>query len=145
MAVEIRQALKTDSEFCYLVRELAFRAYAEKVRGWDEEKERAIHRTRFASQDYKVIQYAGRDVGVLSAETKPDAIKVNQVFILPDDQGNGIGTSVMKHLIRESEHLRLSLRLQVINGNDRALLFYERLGFHRIGKTDTHIQMERSP
>ena len=51
----------------------------------------------------------------------------------------------MKHLIRKSEHLRLPLRLHVINGNDRALLFYKRLGFHRIGKTDTHIQMERSP
>lgn len=74
MAIEFRQALEADSEFCCLVRELAFRTYAERVRGWDEERERAIHRTRFASQDYMVIQFAGRDVGVLSAKTEPDAI-----------------------------------------------------------------------
>ena len=144
-AIGFRPAVEADSEFCFLVRELAFRKYAERVRGWDEEREQAIHRTRFASQNYKVIQFAGRDVGVLSAKTEPAAIKVFQVFILPEYQSKGIGASVMKQIMQKSVRLRLPIRLQVINGNDRALLFYERLGFHRIGITDTHIQMERSP
>lgn len=143
-AIEFRKAVEADCEFCYLVRALAFREYAEPVRGWDEEHERALHRKRFTSQDFKVIQAEGHDVGVLSAETTPDAMKVFQLFILPEHQGRGIGSCVMEHLIREAAQLRLPLRLQVINGNDRALYFYKRHGFQQVGRTETHIQLERS-
>lgn len=144
MTIGFRKALEADCEFCYLVRELAFREYAESVRGWDEEHERTVHQKRFVSQDFKVIQSEGHDVGVLSAETTPDAMKVFQLFILPEHQGRGIGSSVMEHLIQEAALLRLPLRLQVINGNDRALCFYKRYGFQQVGTTETHMQLERS-
>jgi len=72
-AIGFRKAVEADCEFCYLVRELAFREYAERVRGWDEEHEKAVHQTRFASQDFKVIQSEGHDVGILSAEKTSEA------------------------------------------------------------------------
>ena len=143
MTIGFRKAVEADCEFCYLVRALAFREYAEQVRGWDEEHERALHRTRFASQEFTVIQSEGQDVGILSAETKPDAIKVFQLFILPEHQGRGIGNNVMEHLIQKAAQSSLPLRLQVIDGNDRALSFYKRLGFQQVGETETHIQLER--
>ena len=119
--------MEADCEFCYLVvRELAFREYAERVRDWDEERERANHRTRFASQDFQVIQSEGLDVGILSTEITPDALKIFQLFFLPEHQGKGIGSSCMEHLIQEATQLRVPLRLQVINGNDRALSFYKK-------------------
>ena len=49
----------------------------------------------------------------------------------------------MEHLIQEATQLRVPLRLQVINGNDRALSFYKRYGFQHVGKTETHLQVER--
>ena len=49
----------------------------------------------------------------------------------------------MEHLIQEATQLQVPLRLQVINGNDRALSFYKRYGFQHVGKTETHIQLER--
>ncbi len=143
MILGFRKAAEADCEFCYLVRELAFREYAERVRGWDEERERANHRRRFASQDFQVIQSEGLDVGILSAQATPDALKIFQLFILPEHQGRGIGVSCMEHLIQEATRLRLPLRLQVINGNDRALSFYKRQGFQHVGKTQTHLQLER--
>ena len=143
MTLGFRKAVEADCEFCYLVRELAFREYAERVRGWDEERERANHQMRFASQDFQVIQSKGLDVGILSAETTPDALKIFQLFILPEHQGKGIGSSCMEHLIQEATQLRVPVRLQVINGNDRALSFYKRYGFQHVGKTETHIQLER--
>ena len=141
--LRFRRAEEADSEFCYLVRELAFREYAERVRGWDDERERANHQTRFGSQDFQVIQFAGQDVGILSAETSTDALEVFQLFILPEHQNNDVGSSCMKHLIQKASGLGLPLRLQVINGNDRALSFYLRHGFQQVGKTETHIQLQR--
>lgn len=49
----------------------------------------------------------------------------------------------MEHLIQEATQLRVPLQLQVINGNDRALSFYKRHRFQHVGKTKTHIQLER--
>ena len=92
---------------------------------------------------FQVIQSEGLDVGILSAETTPDALKIFQLFILPEHQGKGIGSSCMERLIQEATQLRVPLRLQVINGNDRALSFYKRYGFQHVGKTKTHIQLER--
>lgn len=143
-AIGFRKAVEADCEFCYFVRELAFREYAERVRGWDEEHEKAVHQTRFASQDFKVIQSEGLDVGILSAESTSDALWVSQLFILPEHQGSGTGSGVVEHLIQEAAQQRLPLRLQVINGNDRALCFYKRHGFKQVGSTKTHIQLERS-
>ena len=117
--------------------------FAEMVRGWDEEAERANHRTRFGSQDFQVIQWDGLDVGVLLAETTPDALILFLLFILPEHQEKGIGSSCMEHLIREATQLQVPLRLQVINGNDRVLSFYRRHGFQHVGMTATHLQLER--
>ena len=143
MTLGFRTARKADYEFCYRVRELSFREYAERVRGWDEERERAIHRTRFASQNYQVIQSNGVDVGILTVETTPEALTIFQLFILPEHQGKGIGSRCMEHLIEEARQLGIPLRLQVIYGNDRALSFYRRHGFQHVGETETHIQLER--
>ena len=126
MTLGFRTARKADCEFCYRVRELSLREYAERVRGWDEERERAIHRTRFASQNFEVIQSNGVDVGNLSVETTPEALTIFQLFILPEHQGKGIGSRCMEHLIEEARQLGIPLRLQVIYGNDRALSFYRR-------------------
>ena len=143
MTLRFRRAAEADCEFCYRVRKRSFRKHAEKVRGWDEEGERARHRTRFGSQDYQVIQWEGLDVGILSVEKTPDALKIFQLFILPEHQGMGIGSSVMEYLIEEAAKLHVPLRLQIINRNDRALSFYRRHGFQHVGKTATHLQMER--
>lgn len=143
MTLRFRRAAEADCEFCYRVREQSFRKHAEKVRDWDEEGERARHRTRFESQDFQVIQWEGLDVGILAAETKPDALKIFQLFILPEHQGKGIGSSCMEHLIKEAAMLHVPLRLQIIRGNDRALSFYRKHGFQHAEKTDTHIQLER--
>ena len=143
MTLRFRRAAEADCEFCYRVRELSFRKHAEKVRGWDEEGERARHRTRFESQDFQVVLWEGLDVGILSVEKTPDALKIFQLFLLPEHQGIGIGSSCMEYLIEEAAKLHLPLRLQIINSNDRALSFYRRHGFQLLGKTATHLQMER--
>jgi putative acetyltransferase len=138
----LRPAGPNDSEFAFRVKEAAFRQYVEKVWGWDEAEQRRLHEERFAAQDFRVISVAGTDVGIMAVVVAPDCLKLNQLFILPEHQGKGIGSACMRLIMDEARGLGLPVRLRVLKVNPRARAFYQRLGFVRTGETDTHDLME---
>ncbi|UCG62250.1 MAG: GNAT family N-acetyltransferase [Candidatus Zixiibacteriota bacterium] len=141
----LRSTKPSDSEFAFQVKKLAFGEYVEQVWGWDENEQRRLHQKRFASQEFCVIQWSGIDVGVLAINREPDNLTVNQLFVLPEYQGKGIGRACMTRIINDAAISGSSVRLRVLKINRRAMVFFERLGFERIGETDTHVHMERSP
>lgn len=141
--LRLRKATADDSEFAYRTKKAAFREYVEKVWGWDEEEQRRLNETRFASQDFQVIQVSGIDVGILAIVRQPDCVKVNQLFILPEYQNRGIGAACMMRIIEGAAASALPVRLQVLRVNSRAVAFFQRLGFRSIGESGTHVLMER--
>lgn len=141
--LRLRKATVDDSEFAYQTKKLAFREYAEKVWGWDEDEQRQLHERRFAAQDFRVIQVSGIDVGILAVVQLPDCVKVNQMFIMPGYQSKGIGSACISRIIEDTTGSKLPIRLQVLKVNNRAAAFYRRWGFRIIGETDTHVLMER--
>ena len=141
-SVALRGAGPNDREFAYQAKKAAFREYVEKVFGWDEDEQRQLHEQRFGAQDFRVINLAGTDVGIMAVDLAPDCVKVNQLFLLPEHQGKDIGRRCMLLIIEEARQLGLPVRLRVLKVNPRALSFYQRLGFMRTGETDTHDLME---
>ena len=144
-SLTLRKSSLDDSEFAYSAKRAAFREYVEKVWGWDEDEQRQLHEQRFGAQDFRVINLAGTDVGIMAVVVAPDCVKVNQLFILPEHQGKGIGRKCMLLIMEEVRQLRLPIRLRVLKVNPRAQAFYQRLGFVRTGETGTHVLMERAP
>jgi GNAT superfamily N-acetyltransferase len=117
----------------------------EQVWGWDEEEQRALHDRRFSSQDFRVIQVSGMDVGILALVREPECMRVNQMFILPEHQNKGVGTACMRRIMGDAARLGVPVRLQVLKVNARAAAFYERLGFCRISERENHVAMEWTP
>lgn len=138
----LRTASAGDSQFAYRVKKAAFKEYAAQVWGWDEDEQQALHRRRFHAQDLRVVSLNGEDIGIVAVVRKPDCLKLNQLFLLPDHQGMGIGRECMLRIMTEARQRNLPVRLQVLNVNVRALAFFQKLGFTRTGETDTHILME---
>jgi GNAT superfamily N-acetyltransferase len=143
-SLTLREASPNDSEFAYCVKRAAFREYVEKVWSWDEVEQRRLHELRFEAQDFRVINLAGIDIGIMAVVVAPDCVNVNQLFLLPEHQGKGIGRRCMLLIMEEARELGLPVRLRVMKVNPRALAFYLRLGFLRTGETDTHHLMERA-
>ena len=141
----LRKATADDSEFAYQTKKVAFREYVEKVWGWDEDEQRQLHERRFASQEFLVIQVSGIDVGIMAVVRQPDCVKVNQMFILPEHQSQGIGAAYIICTIENAAVSKLTVRLQVLKVNNRAFTFYQRMGFINTGESNTHILMERLP
>jgi ribosomal protein S18 acetylase RimI-like enzyme len=117
--------------------------YVRQVWGWDEDEQRRLHQRRFASQDYQVIVVSGADVGILVLSREPDCLRVNELLVLPEYQGKGIGTACLRHVLDDAAGRKLPVRLRVLKVNVRAIEFYRRLGFSDAGTDETHIRMER--
>ena len=119
------------------------REYIEQTWGWDEDAQRKLHDERFATQDFSVINLDGKDIGIISVDLEPDSVFVNQIYILPEHQAQGIGRRCMSIVVEEAKKLDLPVRLRVLKVNRRAVAFYERLGFTITDETDTHFLMQK--
>ncbi len=141
--LSFRKAHTSDSEFVFTVKKAAFREYVEQVWGWDDNYQRELHNRRFAAQDVCIIQFRGTDVGFLSTSSTPDTLKVNQLFILPEYQGRGIGSACMMGIVDDARLEGKSVALQVLKVNTRGTAFYQRLGFLIVDESSTHLQMKK--
>ncbi len=141
--LSFRKAQANDSEFVFAVKKEAFREYVEQVWGWDDSYQRKLHKRRFTVQDACIIQFRGIDVGFLATSSTPDILKVNQIYILPEYQGRGIGSAVMTRIIDDASLEQKSVTLQVLKVNTLGVAFYDRLGFIIVGESSTHFQMEK--
>ncbi len=142
-ALSIRKAHESDSEFVFTVKKAAFQEYVEQEWGWNENYQRELHNRRFTSQDLHIIQFCGTDVGFLATSRSPDTLKVNQLYILPEYQGRGIGSACMARVLNDATLRQMPVVLQVLKVNIRGTAFYQRLGFTIVGETTTHFLMKK--
>jgi ribosomal protein S18 acetylase RimI-like enzyme len=134
----LRKATPSDGEFAYQVKKAAFKEYVEKVWGWEEGEQRRLHERRFGAQDFRVINLAGKNVGIMAVVVASDCVRLNQLYVLPEYQGRGVGRECMLLIMEEARQAGLPIRLRVLKVNPRALAFYQRLGLVCVGETDTH-------
>ncbi len=142
--LHIRKACTSDSEFVFTVKKAAFQEYVEQVWGWDESYQRELHDRRFTTQDLRIIQFCGTDVGFLATSRTRATLKVNQLYILPEYQGRGIGTACMARVLDDASLRQKPVVLQVLKVNTRGVAFYQRLGFTIVGETTTHFLMKKA-
>ena len=141
--LNIRNAGASDSKFVFTVKKAAFREYVERIWGWDDTYQRDLHDRRFAAQDIRIIQFDGIDIGFLSTANTADTLNVDQLYILPEYQGKGIGAACMKRIINDANLEQKPVTLQVLKINTRATAFYQRLGFTIVDENPTHFQMKK--
>ncbi len=139
----LRTARQDDKEFVYQVKRASMREYIEQTWGWDEQFQRQLHDRRFGSQEFQIVSFGGHDVGIMSVALQPDCVFLNQIYILPEHQGQGIGEKCMRTVFERATKSNLPVKLRVLRVNSRAAAFYERLGFTITGETDTHFLMQR--
>jgi ribosomal-protein-alanine N-acetyltransferase len=64
-----------------------------------------------------------------------DEIHINNVAVLPQFRGSGMGSAILRHVLAEAKRLGANrATLEVRASNDGARRLYERLGFHAAGR-----------
>ena len=143
--LNIRKASVIDCEFVYATKKVAFREYVEQIWGWDESHQKKLHNARFSSHDFRIVRFRGTDVGFFATSNTSEAVKLHQLFILPEYQSRGIGSACMTRIVDEANLAQKPVMLQVLKINTRAIAFHQRLGFAIADEDSSHVQMEKLP
>ena len=143
--LSIRKARASDSEFVFTVKKAAYREYVEQVWGWEDDYQRERHNREFDSHDFHIIQFREIDVGFFITSSTSDTLKVNQIYILPEYQGKGIGSACMTRIIDDANLEQKSVVLKVLKVNTRSIALYRRLGFTIVDESSEYSQMEKLP
>ena len=113
--------------------------------GWDEARH-ARHFTECIKRgNISIIEVDGVRVGMIQRFNEPDTVEVGEIQIQPGDQNRGIGTCVLRDIIRNAHQQHKRVLLTVALQNEKALRLYHRLGFHQVAQTDTHYHMACEP
>jgi ribosomal protein S18 acetylase RimI-like enzyme len=141
----LRQATDNDYDFLYILNSATLKDYVLQTWGkWDEEWQSARFRANFDPSEYQIIVVNGHDVGEIILVERETDLYIASVEILPECQGRGIGTAVIKDILAQADRAGLAVALQVLKVNPARRL-YERLGFAVIGETETHYLMRSRP
>lgn len=145
MEYQPRPASASDRGFLFALHKATMYETIEKTWGWDEAWQRGNFDRRFNEQTVSIIEVEGRAAGGLWLETRPDVLYVADFQVLPELQGRGIGTAVLRTLIAEAVERGVPIGLAVLPANPRAQRLYERLGFRVVGREDPFIYMRYEP
>ena len=132
-------------EFVYQTKKDAYKKYVEECWGsWNEEDQRRYYENFINTvyPDAWIIQLNGKDIGFYNGMQLEDgSYEIGNICIIPEYQGRGIGTQVLKDMMEL--HQEQDLHIQFFKQNPVRSL-YERLGFVPDGETEFHYQMFKS-
>jgi ribosomal protein S18 acetylase RimI-like enzyme len=142
VAIGLRRAVAADTEFCYRLHKAAMGEYINAIWGWDDQTQREFHDGVFNPDHWQIITADDEDVGMLDVERRPAEIYLGRIEILPDYQGQGIGSALISALIEEAARAGKDFALEVLAVNSRAHALYKRLGLTEVGRhSDDNIKI----
>jgi len=119
---------------------------------WDDQQKEAFLRMQFHAQhtyyhdqfpgaSYSIIEANGVPAGRLYINRSEDEILVIDIALVPWYRRRGIGTGLLREILREGAEGSKPVRIHVEKFNP-ALRLYERLGFLPVGDNGVYLLME---
>ncbi len=139
----LRRAQAADTEAVLHIQKEAMLPHVVAQYGAWNELER---QKRFRAEDileHDMIEVDGRVAGCVWVRRSPAHHEVVRLYLLAAFQNQGIGSAVLRSIMREAESLGLPVRLRVLRANPAKHL-YERMGFTVCDATETHYDMQYS-
>lgn len=129
-------------DFVYEVKKNAYIKYVEDCWGqWNEEDQKEYFKkfiTAYKDNSY-IIKIEDKAIGFYNDEELEDgSYEVGNICIIPEYQGKGIGTDILKTKLEE--HKNQDIKIQFFKQNPVGEL-YKRLGSILSGETKFHYQM----
>jgi RimJ/RimL family protein N-acetyltransferase len=144
LELRLRPASTEDSEFLY---RLYAANRAEEVTAWGwipEQQEHFLrfqaqaqshsYRTQFPHATDEIVELDGQPVGRFYLDRRAEEILIVDIAVLPEFQGRGVGTCLLRIPIAEAAGTGLQVWAHVLCSNTRMQSVVERLGFKRVGQ-----------
>ncbi|MGL4576932.1 MAG: GNAT family N-acetyltransferase [Burkholderiaceae bacterium] len=113
----------------YDITHLAMGPYVQQAYGaWDETYQRHQCEASYTSMPHQCIVVDGHVLGVLSVQQETQQHYLRKLYLHPQAQAQGLGGTVLRHVIACADVRGLPVKLRVFHINPAQRL-YERLGF----------------
>jgi ribosomal protein S18 acetylase RimI-like enzyme len=138
----LRGATNADYDFLYNLHRAALRESIEATWGWVEEWQAAYFREKWDPAKRQIIQVNGRDAGVLVVEDRDGEHYLGLIEILPEFQGRGVGTAVIRDFLAAAKQQHKPAALHTLKTNPKATRLYQRLGFTIVAEEEHKYKMK---
>jgi ribosomal protein S18 acetylase RimI-like enzyme len=108
------------------------------------ELQRAHYHQHYVGADWLIVLRDAVPIGRLYLKTGSVELRLMDVALVPAQRGLGIGTALMRGLLRHADELGVPVSLHVEPFNP-AIRLYERLGFATLETRGIYCYMERQP
>ncbi|HSY85785.1 MAG TPA: GNAT family N-acetyltransferase [Verrucomicrobiae bacterium] len=123
MKIALREARPVDYGFARQLFDVTMRDRIEAIIGWDEYRQDMSFARKFVLGEVRVITLRGKDVGWIQTRIEGSAMTLLQFYVVPELQGRGIGTLVLKRLTGDAKRRGKLMALSVLKGNPAIRLF----------------------
>lgn len=142
----LKAATQDDYDFIYNLKKSTMKDYVIKTWGsWDEDLQRVLFSRELKDIEHQIIAVNNKKVGIFALSVNETSIIVDEIQILPEYQGKGIGTLIFSDIIASAQKEKIEITLRVLKVNFIAQRFYNKLGFEKIGDTETHFLLSKKP
>lgn len=134
----------TAADFDELValRIAAMKESLERVGRFDRERARERLRKSFYPEHTEFILLSGRRIGFYTLRPTADGFQLDHLYVHPDGQSRGVGSSVLRCLLAKADAKRMPVHLGALR-NSAANRFYQRHGFVQITEEEWDIYYVR--
>jgi ribosomal protein S18 acetylase RimI-like enzyme len=98
----------------------------------------------YADADFLIIEQDGNPIGRLYVDRGPVQIEIIDIALLPQFRGSGLGTRLLRDILREGEESGRIVKIYVENFNPARRL-YDRLGFQHVDDNGVYHLMKWTP
>lgn len=124
------------------LRSAAMRASLERLGRYDPQRSRERLRASFDPSLARAIERGGRRIGFYALRPTDGAWRLDHLYLLPAECGQGVGSQVMRHIIGQAQAAGQDLRVGALRGSD-SNRFYRRHGFVQVDETEWDIEYLR--
>jgi ribosomal protein S18 acetylase RimI-like enzyme len=140
VAVALRPTVKTDEAFALVLYMSGAVLHLSALGPVDENKLAARFKRNYRPDGARIIHINGADIGWLQVLDAEDRIHIEQLHLIGSYRNRGIGTRLIKAIMKRARDSGVPVELNVIRGNP-AFRLYERLGFQLIAEEPEKLRM----
>jgi len=100
----------------------------------------ALQKQFDSGHNFLIAEEGGQSIAFADYSLLKDSIyKLHKIYVLPEQQGKGVGKLLIDHIIQKIKEQKATALLLNVNRHNKARGMYERLGFTVIGEEDIDI------
>jgi GNAT superfamily N-acetyltransferase len=144
MNITFTNTTESDADTLVDIRIAAMRESLERIGRFDLQRARERFLASFDPALCRFIEVDGVQSGFIVIRPQEDHWILDHLYILPENQGKGIGAAVLQDVFANADAQRMPIRLGALRGSD-SNRFYQRYGFVPTHEAEWDIYYVRQP